>query len=370
MKTLCLNKTAAKFFIAVLAALPAAYSCDILGFRPETEKGELRLAFARGQESLTRAGLAIPDTSDFLLTIKDSKGRIVYDGKYGDSPESMSLDADSYTVRVVSEEFSKPAFSSPQFGDEQCLVVPAGKSVNAKLVCRQINSGVRLKIDPGFLTEYPNGVLLLKSALGRLVYGYSEKRTAYFKPGEVSLVLNEGKTDNVLMTRVLEAQEILELKVNVASSGGPSSGAAEKGGMSIEVDTLRHWKSDVYVIGGDGGGGSGSYNAMTVSEALSSIGEEDVWICGYIVGGDLSSSSASFERPFDSRTNMLLGPRSSTSDKEACLSVQLSSGVVRDALNLVDNPELLGRKIVLKGNIVDAYYGIPGIKNITEFELL
>ena len=100
------------------------------------------------------------------------------------------------------------------------------------------------------------------------------------------------------------------------------------------------------------------------------VGEEDVWVCGHIVGGDLSSSSASFDKPFESRTNLLLGPRSSTDDKEACLSVQLASGEIRNALNLVDNPELLGRKVCIKGDIVESYYGIPGIKNITEYELM
>ena len=78
---------------------------------------------------------------------------------------------------------------------------------------------------------------------------------------------------------------------------------------------------------------------------------------------------ASFEAPFQSRTNLVLGPRSSTSDKKSCLSVQLPAGSLRDALNLVDNPSLLGRKVSLKGDIVDAYYGIPGLKNVTEFEL-
>ncbi len=352
----------------IYAVLITAVSCEMLGLQSADDHGELRVSFAKEQESLTRAGLAIPDTSDFILTVRGSDGKIIYDGKYGDSPESMSLSPDSYTVTVISEEFSKPAFSSPQFGDEQCVVIPAGKSMDVKLVCRQMNSGIKLKIDSGFLDEYPNGVLMLKSSLGRLIYGYSEKRVAYFKPGEVSLVLNEGKTDKVLMSRTLKEQEILELKVLVASSSGPSQSAGE-GGISVKVDTARTWISDSYVIGGNSSSGSGQYEALTVSEALSSIGEEDVWVSGYIVGGDLTSSSASFQAPFDSRTNLVLGPRSSTTDRESCLSVQLPSGELRNALNLVDNPDLLRRKICLKGDIVEAYYGIPGIKNITEYEL-
>ena len=343
-------------------------SCEALGFASLKPDGELRVAFAGGQEILTRSGLEIPDTSEFILTVTDSKGRTVYDGLYGSSPESFSVDAGSYVVKVMSCQFSKPAFSSPQFGDEQCVVIPSGKTMSVKLICRQLNSGVRLRIDSDFLDAYPNGVLLLKSALGRLLYGYSERRIAYFKPGDVSLVLNEGKTDKVLMTRELQAQEILDLKVGVASSGtGGQTGLS--GGISLKLDTLRNWTSDSYIIGGNNGRGEGTYDAMTVSEALSSVGETEVWVSGHIVGGDLTSSSASFDGPFESRTNILLGPKSNTQDKDACLSVQLPSGTLRNALNLVDNPDLLGRKVCLKGDIVEAYYGIPGIKNLTDYEL-
>ena len=137
----------------------------------------------------------------------------------------------------------------------------------------------------------------------------------------------------------------------------------------MAVDTARNWTNDSYVIGGSSGKGNGSSDALTVSQALASVGEEDVWVCGYVVGGDLSSSSASFTAPFTSRTNIVLGPRSSTTSRTSCLSVQLPSGEIRDELNLVDNPSLLGRKISLRGDIVEAYYGMPGIKNITEYEL-
>jgi hypothetical protein len=108
---------------------------------------------------------------------------------------------------------------------------------------------------------------------------------------------------------------------------------------------------------------------MTVAQARSSAGAEDVWVSGYIVGGDLTSSSASFAAPFQSRTNIVIGPKSTTSSRSSCLSVQLAAGQARDVLNLVDNPSNHGRKVLLKGNIVEAYYGMPGIKNITGFEL-
>lgn len=357
--------------ISVLAAVFAAalQSCNMLGRPGDGSPGELRLLFAKGQEALTRSGFNLPDTSDFILSILDSAGEPVYQGAYGDCPESMELPSGSYSVSVMSEEFDKPEFSRPQFGDEQCVVVPAGGTACVSLVCAQVNSGIRLFIDPAFLAEYPDGVLLLKSSSGRLVYGYSEKRVAYFKPGDVSLVLNQGSSDQVLMTRTLKAREILQLKIGVASGGAPSWGASSSGEMKIAVDTTRNWLIGDLVIGEDESGGADVTDALTVAAALNSIGSEDVWVSGYIVGGDLTSSSASYEEPFASRTNLLLGPRSSTRDRSSCVSVQLPSGKLRDALNLVDNPHLLGRKVYLRGDIVEAYYGIPGIKNISDYEL-
>jgi hypothetical protein len=330
--------------------------------------GELRIAFAQDQEQFTRAVSELPDTSDFIISIKDSGGNIKYQGSYGDCPESMILGSGSYLVRAVSSEFEKPAFSMPQYGDEQCVVVPSAGVANVKLICSQLNAGVRLKIASDFLTACPNGVLFLKSSAGKLMYGYSEKRTAYFPPGSVSLLLSENGMDKVLMTRTLLSQDMLSLGVRAATSSSTSS--VPSASLSVDVDTTRNWLSESITIGqGNSGGGESSSKAMTVSQAISSAGEEDVWVCGYVVGGDLTSASASFDEPFSSRTNILLGPKSSTMDKDACLSVQLPSGDLRDALNLVDNPQLLKRKIYLRGDIVEAYFGIPGIKNISEYIL-
>lgn len=347
--------------------LLALAGCEMLGTRKSGEC-ELRIAFASEQDGLTRAVSDIPDTSDFLLEVTDSKGKTVYKGQYGDCPEVLAVSSGSYVVKAVSSEFEKPEFSAPQYGDEQCVVVPDGGVANVKLLCTQMNSGVKLRIARNFLTECPDGVLFLKSDQGKLMYAYSEKRIAYFKPGKVSLMLSSGGKDEILMTRTLVAQEILSLGVSVAS-GGASSGTQTAGRISVAVDTSRNWISDSYVIGGQNDKGSAADDAMTVSQARSAVGEKDVWVCGYIVGGDLTSASASFDEPFSSRTNILLGPKSSTVDKDACLSVQLPSGDLRDALNLVDTPGLLGTKVYLKGDIVEAYYGIPGIKNISEYRL-
>ena len=346
--------------------LLAAVSCRMLGM-PETadEKGELRISFS--DSSVTKVVGEIPHTSDFLLTVSSADGTCIYDGPYGDSPESMMVDAGSYTIYVRSSDFKKPAFSAPQFGDEQCVVVAPGDVADVKLTCVQMNSGIRLHIDESFLKNRPDAVLFLKSKEGKLMYGYSEKRIAYFLPGDVSLLMSRNGADNVLFTRSLEARTVLEIDISAAGGG---SGDAPQENIRVAVDTSRTWTSESYVIGGDGTSGKGNSisDAFTVSQAMASAGEEDVWVSGYIVGGDLSSSSARFTPPFSSRTNLVLGPRSSTSSRTSCLSVSLPSGYIRDELNLVDNPSVLGRKVCLKGDLVESYYGMPGLKNVADFE--
>ena len=354
-KMLILFATAVVFLFAT--------GCDFYG-DAQSDDGRLCISFDETVSYLTKSNLFLPDTSDFLLNIKDESGKVVFDGKFGDCPESMSVSPGSYNIKVLSSEFSKPAFDSPQFGDEQCVVVPDGGTVNVKLLCSQLNSGIALDVDSDFLTAYPGAVLFLKSADGKLMYSYRETRMAYFRPGPVSVVMNDSGTDQVLMSRDMSARDMLRVRIEV-----PSSKVPVPSGLSLSIDTSRVWLSGDCVIG-ESCKGSESDEAYTVAEARASIGEDDVWVSGYIVGGDLTSASASFEAPFESRTCILLGPRSSTVDKSACLSVQLPSGDVREDLNLVDHPDLLGKKVLLRGDIVEAYYGVPGMKNTSEYEIL
>lgn len=349
--------------------LLAAVSCQMLGVPDGDEsKGELRISF--NDDCVTKVVESLPDTSDFLLTVTGADGNVVYDGKYGDSPEGMMVDSGSYTIFVRSSDFRKPAFASPQYGDEQCVVVPSGGVANVRLTCVQMNAGVLLRIDKSFLTNCPDAALFLKSSFGKLMYGYSEKRIAYFPPGQVSLMMTERNVDKVLFTRDLEARTILDIEVSSASNPEDSDDPREES-ISVVVDTSRQWSHESYVVGQGGSVGKGSSpsDAMTVSQALVSAGEEDVWVSGYIVGGDLTSASASFQGPFKSKTNIILGPRSSSSSRSSCISVSLPQGVLRDDLNLLDNPSMLGKKVCLRGDIVDSYYGMVGLKNLTDYEL-
>ena len=50
--------------------------------------------------------------------------------------------------------------------------------------------------------------------------------------------------------------------------------------------------------------------------------------------------------------------------------VELPSGAVREALNLVVNSGLLGMPVVVTGTIVESYYGHVGVKSTKSYALL
>ena len=316
--------------------------------------------------------------------MSDAGGKILYEGAYGDSPESLLVDAGSYTVAVHSIEFTAPGFSRPVYGDEQVVVVKAGATVTVRLDCVLENAGVRLQVAPDFLTSYPDGVLFLKSGDTRLMYGYSEKRIAYFKPGPISLVLNNRGADEILLTRTLDARTILTLSISA-----PHGGAAAASSITVAVDTAKVWNHESYVIGGGGsgsgsgsGGGTGGRNgggddhgseldnAYSVSQASEHVGEDGVWVFGYIVGGDLSTAGTTVKTSkLTKPTHLAIAARSSVTAKASCVAVELPKGAVRDALNLVDHPDLVGTRVYLKGSIVASYFGTTGLKAVSDYVL-
>ena len=357
-----------KTFSPILILLGAALiSCSELGLPQQGgQAGRIVLHFAEDFGIATRAA-ALPDTNEFLLSITDSKGDPVFEGRYGTAPSAFLTKPGSYTVSVRSREFREPLYDAPQYGDTQIVSVQAGKTSSVLLNCYQTNCGLRLGIDPTFPADHPAGTLYIKSPEGNLVHSYAEARTAYFLPGSISLYLSEGGTDELLFTRSIFERQILHVRLSSAVSG-PSATPEDDGRISIQLDTSRYWIPEDYTYG-ESDKGSGIENAYGVGQARELGVRQDIWVYGYIVGGDLSSSKCSFDAPFASRTNLVLAAKSNCRDKEICLSVQLSKGDIRNDLNLVDHEDLLGRQVFLRGDLVEAYYGIPGLQNISEYAL-
>ncbi len=347
-----------KNLLLLFPLLAGLAACDDFSLLPKAEETGVLLWYITNPLS-TKTDL--PDTNDFYLTIRDADGALLYDGTYGDSPAYLPVTPGSYTLSVVSIPFTAPAFERPQFGDEQVVVVPPGKTVTVRLECTLLNAGIRLQADAGFRDEYPGGELYVKQGDSQLKYTYNEQRVGYFFPETMSVRLYHQGQEQTLFTRSLSAREVLTVKLSVSQPGSQ---------VSMSVDTTRNWTGEVFVVGESGGQqeGDSPQNALSVSRVREHAGEKGLWVCGYIVGGDLTSAGKYVKTSdIGKSTHLALAERSSVTEKAACLAVQLPKGDIRDALNLVDHPEYIGRRVYLKGDVVESYYGTTGLKGTLEY---
>ncbi|MBO7318236.1 MAG: choice-of-anchor J domain-containing protein, partial [Bacteroidales bacterium] len=149
-----------------------------------------------------------------------------------------------------------------------------------------------------------------------------------------------------------------------------------------------------YEIVGEGGGntggdtpstgdGNGSYespfypanvialNPTSTTEAPA--GGAGVWVKGFIVGHMPSTNTLLENTVFgvssDVKTNIVLAPTAGCKDYTQCISVQLPSGAVRNALNFMQNPDMLGAEVLLYGDVMK-YCGAPGLKNTSKYEIV
>jgi hypothetical protein len=117
------------------------------------------------------------------------------------------------------------------------------------------------------------------------------------------------------------------------------------------------------------GGGTGvkddPYDAPFVLSAADD-GSIKGWVKGYIIGTIPSTGSATLEGPFSVNTNMLIAASADETDVTKMVSVQLPSGAIREALNLVDNSANHKKEVIVLGSL-EYYYGFKGVKSLTGY---
>lgn len=349
----------------VMLSVVCSVSCD--GFFM-TATGELSVSIAqemvfseKDNASLSDGAKNLfPDKDDFILDIKNSGGKSIYYGRFGDSPEKFDLKPGSYTIGAKSCEFSKPEYERPQFGDTQVVVVKEHQAANVRLLCHQLNSGLRLVSDESLQESFPDGQFVLSCESGSLECEYGEPRYAFFNPGGVAASIRCGSDVKGMFSRQLAEGQMLEVRISAGED------ASQGSRVSIRIDSSRVWNREDLIFGDR----DASYieNAYSIAEARDFVPQKAVWVYGYIVGVATGTGKFSFEPPFLKNTNIILGPRSFTDESKYCLSVELRSKGIREELNLADNPSMKGRQLYIKGDLVESYYGIPGLKNITEYQ--
>ena len=110
----------------------------------------------------------------------------------------------------------------------------------------------------------------------------------------------------------------------------------------------------------------------TVTEALAAYvdGKQiPAIVTGYIVGAVNSAPETGSQFGADATiaTNILISDNPDTNDYTECLIVQLPSGAIRTALNLVDNPGNYKKQVKITGS-VEKYFKVAGLKTVTAYE--
>jgi len=96
--------------------------------------------------------------------------------------------------------------------------------------------------------------------------------------------------------------------------------------------------------------------------------ESGVWVNGYIVGY-YENYEPHFSTGNSQRANILIADAADCTEKSRTVCVQLVAQTdPRNALNLVDNPGVLGRKVQVFGDIMK-YNTLPGVKNTSNYKL-
>lgn len=305
----------------------------------------------------------VVDTNEFILTLAsvDAPEEPVYQGRYVDRPKEWFLEPGTYAAEVISRVFEEPAFAEPQYGDRQLVVVTAGRTVGVTFWAHALNAGLRFRFTEPFPTVYAGWYVSLTADSGQLAYGLREQRIAYFLPGRVEMQLTDGVEQKSLGSRFLSEGQVLTLTLSTTEMVEDV-----QQDFSIVLDTSRIWINEELNMG-DLHDGRTRESALTVGELVDHVGAQDVWVVGYVVGGDLTSSSIRFDPPFEKTTNLALAASVSERNRDQCASVELKTGAVRDALNLVEHPEMYGRRIWICGDIVASYYGLVGVKSISEW---
>jgi hypothetical protein len=115
---------------------------------------------------------------------------------------------------------------------------------------------------------------------------------------------------------------------------------------------------------------AGEYTVAEALAAYTGIAKPAV-VKGYIVGtinGQVYAEGCVFSGTAESKTNLLIADNPDETDYNNCMPVQLPSGAVRDALNLVDNPGNYKKYVTLTGSL-EKYFGVAGLKSVTAYTI-
>lgn len=328
------------------------------------ERGSIALAIEGTPNEYWTDGIFLKsgintDTNSYILSIYSTEGEKIYDGAYGGRPEEITVTPGGYEIALYSQRFNPPSLDTPVFGDTHTIVVSENEQAKVSFICRQINAGIKLAFSDGFKAKFPGSGVIIAQGKKRLQYDYEQKKYAYVSAEPFQIIYNNSGVDTTLLEKTLDSGQMLSMRLEYNASKSTASV------FKIDIDTARVWFGYNYNVGLKIPTG-----AVSIEEAKEMIGQKNVKVFGYILGGDVTTTTVRVGPPFEMKSSFVIASSVSERNRNNMMVVELPSGPIRDALNLVNNPDNLGRPIVVTGTIVSAYYGYPGIKSTKSYTLL
>lgn len=341
--------------------LCAASACETLSWNEEG-KGALSIRMQRETAAVVKADVPFVN---YLIEIKDGKGSSVVSDAYNAIPDPVVLEPGTYTVSALSEQMGVPAFEKPVYGSTVDVNVVAAVKNTVQMVCTQMNAGLRIVYKPEFKEQYDSYSVEVTGYDGALTYQKEEERTGYFAPGTLQIVLSAEGEEPVQISKSVVARDMLVLTVLPGATAPGATGAIE---LQLAVDTARVWRREEWKPGSPANDGLTPETAYTVAEAMALESGTNVWVVGYIVGGDASTSSFKTAPPFSANTNLVVADSPVEAARANCMAIELppSPPILRTTFGMVENgATLLGRRSWFRGNL-ETYFGHPGVRSTKE----
>jgi hypothetical protein len=361
------RKKEMKRFAAICIGIAMlATACNVL---PENEnqtqrKGGLVLGITSFYNDVPGIkSVAPPDTNTFILTVTDLAGKVYYKGLYGERPQSMLLTEGTYSISLLSADYSVPAFDSPQWGVETQVDIVADETTRVQLECSQINCGLRIMYGSRYKELFGTSPVRIVQGDKSLDYPVGDSRYAFFPPGEVRFDIVTDTETKPIFKRTLRSGVNLTINLDASSDSGESA-------FSVVVDTQAVYETEDIVTDGTffEEDGLTPKTAFSVEAAAQHVGDT-VWVWGYIVGGDCTKDDVNFfTDTIASTTHFAIASSLTASKRSECMAVELSKAAMKSALNLKDNPQLKYKKIYVRGKVANYQGSWPGVKNLSEYQ--
>lgn len=145
--------------------------------------------------------------------------------------------------------------------------------------------------------------------------------------------------------------------INVTFAG--NAAGVSNGTITITSGNLTSTNNLIATTAAHRGTLSDAFDTNDVIALNDIVGEAEYWVTGVVAGSAANEGELAAETTY---TNLALGTG------VPYVAVQLPKGDIRSAINPYDNPEMIGKTVWVKGQLL-TYFLAAGVKNVNDYSL-